>query len=131
MRVPATCACVAAMHVPMQLLYAYPCSCHTCARAVAIGSIEAMQPDDAEIAVGSKLGAAGCKAIVVKAACVGDAEDLPYAKFAIKQVRGPSHAAQRTHPTFAQGGHAPALNGDCANLALPCDSPADAIASSV
>jgi hypothetical protein len=44
----------------------------------------AMQADNAEIAMGRELAAAGCKAVLVQEACVGDSEDLHYTDFCIK-----------------------------------------------
>jgi hypothetical protein len=43
----------------------------------------AMQADNAEIAMGRELAAAGCKAVLVQEACVGDSEDLHYTVFCI------------------------------------------------
>ena len=49
----------------------------------AIGSVQAMQEDDAEIAEGRHLKKAGCASIFIRKAIVGDAEDLEYAQFAV------------------------------------------------
>lgn len=49
----------------------------------AIGSVQAMQEDDSEIAEGRKFKKAGCASIFIRNAIVGDAEDLEYAQFAI------------------------------------------------
>ena len=49
----------------------------------AIGSVRAMQEDDAEIAEGRNLKKAGCASIFIRNAIVGDAEDLEYAQFAV------------------------------------------------
>ena len=49
----------------------------------AIGSVKAMQEEDAEIADGRNLKKAGCASIFIRNAIVGDAEDLEYAQFAV------------------------------------------------
>ena len=46
--------------------------------ALKIAVVGAMQPDNAEIASGRALAVAGCKAVLVQKACVGDSEDLHY-----------------------------------------------------
>lgn len=49
----------------------------------AIGSVQAMQEDAAEIAEGRNLKKAGCASVFIRKAIVGDAEDLEYAQFAV------------------------------------------------
>ena len=51
--------------------------------ACAIGSVQAMQEDDAEIAQGRNLKKAGCASVFIRKAIVGDAEDVEYAQFAV------------------------------------------------
>lgn len=75
------------------------------AGAIAVAELMAMQDDDAEITVGRELAAAGCKALLLRDACVGDAEDLPYTKFAIRALTSKKSSA------FAIDGHTGAVNG--------------------
>jgi hypothetical protein len=51
--------------------------------AFLIAAIEPMQPDGREITVGRDLKKAGCASILVRSACVGDAEDLEYTRFLV------------------------------------------------
>ena len=49
-----------------------------------IGVVDAMQQGGQEILQGRRMGTAGCVQILVRRACVGDDEDLPYVKFVQK-----------------------------------------------
>ncbi len=80
--------------------------------AYAIGAIDAMQPDDAELEQGRELAAAGCKTLLLRGACVGDAEDLPYSRYAIKKLTSKKSAA------FAIDGHTGAVNGHFGGAAV-------------
>ena len=46
--------------------------------AVKVAAVPSMLEDNAEITMGRDLAAAGCKALLLREACVGDAEDVPY-----------------------------------------------------
>jgi len=52
--------------------------------AVKVAAVPSMLEDNAEITMGRDLAAAGCKALLLREACVGDAEDVPYTGFAIE-----------------------------------------------
>ena len=52
--------------------------------SVKIAALESMQADNNEVEAGRALSTAGVKAVLMEAACVGDAEDLPYASFCIQ-----------------------------------------------
>jgi hypothetical protein len=52
--------------------------------AVKIAALESMQADNNEIQAGRALSAAGVKSVLMEVACVGDAEDVPYANFCIQ-----------------------------------------------
>ena len=52
--------------------------------ALKIAAVSSMQTDNAEITLGRELAAAGCKAVMMKDACVGDSEDLHYTSFCIE-----------------------------------------------
>ena len=67
--------------------------------ALAIGAVEAMQPDDAEVTQGRALVSAGCKSLLVRNACVGDTEDVVYSKYVVKQLTSKKSA------TFNIDGH--------------------------
>ena len=51
--------------------------------AVAVANIEAMQAGNQEIDAGRRAAGAGCRSLMLRGACVGDEEDLPYTRFAI------------------------------------------------
>jgi len=51
--------------------------------ALAIASVDAMQPDGAEVEKGKEYKQKGCGSIFVRRACVGDTEDLEYARFLV------------------------------------------------
>lgn len=52
-----------------------------------IASLSSMQPDSAEIEQGRSLAASGvATSLLLRAACIGDEEDLPYARYAISGV---------------------------------------------
>lgn len=51
--------------------------------SLCIASVEPMQKDNAEIAMGKNLKKVGCGSVMVRSAIVGDAEDLPYAQFLV------------------------------------------------
>ncbi|CAJ1939217.1 unnamed protein product [Cylindrotheca closterium] len=51
--------------------------------SLCIASVDPMQTDGAEIAIGKKLKKVGYGSILVRSAIVGDAEDLPYAQFVV------------------------------------------------
>lgn len=95
---PENCFLMDALHVA-SLIEVLP------AGAVAVAELTAMQDDDAEIAVGRKLAATGCKALLLRDACVGDAEDLLYTKFAIGALTSKKSSA------FAIDGHTGSVNG--------------------
>ena len=73
--------------------------------AVSIAVINAMQDDEAEIAQGRELAAAGCNSVVVRGACVGDVEDLAYTRFAVNGL------TSKKSSSFAIDGHTGAING--------------------
>lgn len=52
--------------------------------AVKIAAVGSMQAGNVEISTGRDLAAAGCKAVLLKEACVGDSEDVQYTSFAIE-----------------------------------------------
>jgi hypothetical protein len=51
--------------------------------AMCIASLDAMQPDGAEVDQGRELKRLGCASVFVRQACVGDGEDLEYAQFLV------------------------------------------------
>ena len=74
--------------------------------AIGVAALEAMQPDDGEIETGRELASSHkVKAIVLRSACVGDVEDLPYAKYAVKQL------TSKKSSSFAIDGHTGSVNG--------------------
>ena len=87
--------------------------------AVAIAAVEAMLPDDGEVVQARELVSAGCKSILVRGACVGDAEDLPYAKFVVKEL------TSKRSSTFAIDGHTGAVNGHFGGARASHASPKD------
>jgi len=87
--------------------------------AVALSRLRAMQPDDGEIELGRSLMLAGCKSILVERACVGDAEDLPYARYAVKALTSKRSSA------FAIDGHTGAVNGHFGGRSQSVASPED------
>ena len=54
--------------------------------SVVVAAIDAMQDAHAEIDLGKALVAEGCKALLVRGACVGDEEDLIYSQFVINRL---------------------------------------------
>ena len=54
--------------------------------ALKIASIASMQSDNAEISTGRELGRAGCKAVLMEKAVVGDSEDVHYTSFCIDGI---------------------------------------------
>ena len=85
--------------------------------ALGVAAVDAMQDEDGEIARGRELASAGCKAVLVKGACVGDAEDLPYATFAIKQL------TSKRSSSFAIDGHTGSTNGHFGTMSKAGASP--------
>jgi len=73
--------------------------------SLVVAAVDAMQADSAEVDVGRRLAAAGCKALLVRQACVGDDEDLAYATFAVKALKS------KKSSTFNIDGHTGAVNG--------------------
>jgi hypothetical protein len=51
-----------------------------------IAAVDAMQPDGAEISIAKLCKTQGCGSILVRNACVGDAEDIEYAQFCVGGV---------------------------------------------
>ena len=60
---------------------------------------------DNEVVKGRELVAAGCKALLVRRACVGDAEDVMYSKFVVKEL------TSKKSSSFNIDGHTGAVNG--------------------
>ncbi|KAL1498495.1 hypothetical protein AB1Y20_013820 [Prymnesium parvum] len=84
--------------LPAALLPALP------AGALGVVPLEPMQPGDAEVARGRALAAEGAS-LLVRRACVGDAEDLPYVRFVLQALKSKKSSA------FAIDGHTGAVNG--------------------
>ena len=72
---------------------------------LAVASLEVMQPEQGEIDQGRALLAAGCTAVLLEDACVGDEEDLPYVNFAVKKL------TSKASSTFKVDGLTGAVNG--------------------
>ena len=71
-----------------------------------IASLTSMQPDSAEIEQGRALAASGvATSLLLRAACVGDEEDLPYAKYAIDGIM------RKASTSFKIDGHTGSTNG--------------------
>jgi len=87
--------------------------------AVAVAAVDAMQADDAEVQAGRDLVGAGCKALLVRGACVGDSEDVIYSKFAIKEL------TSKRSSTFAIDGHTGSTNGHFGGARSSYASPKD------
>jgi len=88
------------------------------AKAVVVAALDAMQHDDGEIIAGRELASsAGCKAVLLRRACVGDVEDVPYAKFAIKSL------TSKKSSSFAIDGHTGAVNGHFGGVRATAASP--------
>ena len=74
--------------------------------AVGVVALDAMLPDDGEVELGREMVASHkVKALLVRDACVGDVEDLPYAKYVVKQLTSKKSAS------FAIDGHTGSTNG--------------------
>ena len=73
--------------------------------AFAVVSLEAMSDGDAEIDAGRQLAAAGAAAVVLRSACVGDDEDVPYCQHAVKELMS------KQSREFRIGGLTGAANG--------------------
>uniref|UniRef100_A0A7S4JZX1 Indole-3-glycerol-phosphate synthase n=1 Tax=Odontella aurita TaxID=265563 RepID=A0A7S4JZX1_9STRA len=54
--------------------------------AVRIAVVDAMQPKDEEVNFARSLKRNGCASILVRGACVGDAEDVDYARFVVEEL---------------------------------------------
>eukprot|EP00961_Rhodomonas_salina_P113369 1525097-Rhodomonas_salina.2 len=55
-------------------------------KSVWVAEIAAMQPGNNEIGEARAVKAQGCKAMLVSKACVGDVEDLPYARYVVTEM---------------------------------------------
>lgn len=73
--------------------------------AVAVAALEAMGDGGAEIDAGRQLAAAGAAAVVLRSACVGDDEDVPYCQHAVKEL------TSKQSREFRIGGLTGAANG--------------------
>lgn len=87
--------------------------------AVAIASVDAMQPEDGEVAAGRELASLGCKALLVRGACVGDSEDVAYSKYVVKEL------TSKKSSTFKIDGHTGAVNGHFGGPKGSTSSPKD------
>lgn len=70
-----------------------------------IGAIRAMQRDEGEIVQGKALVEAGCRALLVRDACVGDIEDVAYVRYVVKSL------TSKRSTKFAIDGHTGSING--------------------
>jgi len=74
--------------------------------SAAVACIDAMQEANAEIALGKQLKDEGCSAVLLRGACVGDEEDVPYVRFAVGGLTSKASAEyQITGLTGAANGH--------------------------
>ena len=75
------------------------------AKAVAVASIAAMQEDEAEVEAGRACRDAGAAGVLLQGACVGDDEDIKYARHAVGLLRS------KRSSSFAMDGFTGSTNG--------------------
>ena len=75
------------------------------AKAVAVASVAAMQEDEAEVEAGRACRDAGAAGVLLRAACVGDDEDIKYARHAVGLLRS------KRSSSFAMDGFTGSTNG--------------------
>ena len=75
------------------------------AKAVAVASVTAMQEDEAEVEAGRACRDAGAAGVLLRAACVGDDEDIKYARHAVGLLRS------KRSSSFAMDGFTGSTNG--------------------
>ena len=75
------------------------------AKAVAVASVAAMQEDEAEVEAGRACRDAGAAGVLLQGACVGDDEDIKYARHAVGLLRS------KRSSSFAMDGFTGSTNG--------------------
>ena len=75
------------------------------AKAVAVASVTAMQEDEAEVEAGRACRDAGAAGVLLQGACVGDDEDIKYARHAVGLLRS------KRSSSFAMDGFTGSTNG--------------------
>ena len=75
------------------------------AKAVAVASVTAMQEDEAEVEAGRACRDAGAAGVLLQGACVGDDEDVKYARHAVGLLRS------KRSSSFAMDGFTGSTNG--------------------
>ena len=75
------------------------------AKAVAVASIASMQEDEAEVEAGRACRDAGAAGVLLRGACVGDDEDIKYARHAVGLLRS------KRSSSFAMDGFTGSTNG--------------------
>ena len=75
------------------------------AKAVAVASLAAMQEDEAEVEAGRACRDAGAAGVLLQGACVGDDEDIKYARHAVGLLRS------KRSSSFAMDGFTGSTNG--------------------
>ncbi|CAH0370676.1 unnamed protein product [Pelagomonas calceolata] len=75
------------------------------AKAVAVASLNAMQEDEAEVEAGRACRDAGAAGVLLRRACVGDDEDIKYARHAVGLLRS------KRSSSFAMDGFTGSTNG--------------------
>ena len=75
------------------------------AKAVAVASVAAMQEDEAEVETGRACRDAGAAGVLLRGACVGDDEDIKYARHAVGLLRS------KRSSSFAMDGFTGSTNG--------------------
>ncbi len=75
------------------------------AKAVSVASVTAMQEDEAEVEAGRACRDAGAAGVLLRRACVGDDEDIKYARHAVGLLRS------KRSSSFAMDGFTGSTNG--------------------